>query len=191
MITIVTSVCVTDPPIHSYRTPSAPEATRCSIALSMVHPRAIPGRGRPDPPSASSRRRCSGPSNTSAGDGHESGPSTPACSLLAWGSSRPAAGATSRTMDDRVEEERTMTETATTLDVAHHHQTRPDCPTCVIDHRRASPERERHLGVRPVDHPPWTGNRRPGWVIISPICTVRDLTRSSPERRTPSPDPRR
>ena len=179
MITVVTSVCVTDPPIHSYRTPSAPEATRCSIALSMVHPRAIPGRGRPDPPSASSRRRCSDPSK----------PSTPACSLLAWGSSRRAAGATSRTMDDSVEEETTMTETATTLDVAHHHQTRPDCPTCVIDHRRASPERERHLGVRPVDHPPWTGSRRPGWVINSPIWTARDLTRSSPERRTPSPDP--
>jgi hypothetical protein len=62
--------------------------------------------------------------------------------------------------------------------------------TSVARHRTRTsgpPSRaERHLGVRPFDHPAWTGEGQAG-SPAPPIGTVRDLTRSSLERRTPSP----
>jgi hypothetical protein len=62
--------------------------------------------------------------------------------------------------------------------------------TSVARHRTRTsgpPSRaERHLGVRPADHPAWTGEGQAG-SPAPPIGTLRDPTRSSLERRTPSP----
>jgi hypothetical protein len=63
--------------------------------------------------------------------------------------------------------------------------------TSVARHRTRTsgpPSRaERHLGVRPADHPAWTGEGQAG-SPAPPIGTVRDLTRSSLGRRTPTHD---